>query len=132
MGKRERKLWNKTTTYEMDAASHHLTINVSSTQTLAQCPVCGCASDRVHSCYERTLADLPCGQLTMIWLVQVCKFFCSNSNCPRRIFCERISKVAAPWARKTLRLVEQLQALGLPWGVLPALSWESDWEEPDF
>ena len=102
--------------YEMDAANHHLTINVSSTQTLAQCPVCGCASARVHSCYERTLADLPCGQLTMIWLVQVCKFFCSNSNCPRRIFCERISKVAAPWARKTLRLVEQLQALGLALG----------------
>ncbi|MEM9005310.1 MAG: ISL3 family transposase [Cyanobacteria bacterium P01_F01_bin.86] len=100
----------------MDAASHHLSINVSSTQTVAQCPVCGAYSDRIHSRYERTLADLPCSQFTLMWLVQVCKFFCSNPNCTRRIFCERISKVAAPWARKTVRLMEQLLALGLALG----------------
>ena len=102
--------------YEMDTASHHLSISVSSTQTVAQCPVCGDFSGRIHSRYERTLTDLPCVHFTLIWLVQVCKFFCSNPNCARRIFCERISKVAAPWARKTVRLMEQLLALGLSLG----------------
>ena len=100
----------------MDAASHLLSISVSSTQTVAQCPVCGAYSDRIHSRYERTLADLPCAQFTLIWLVQVCKFFCSNPNCERRIYCERISQVAAPWSRKTVRLMEQLLALGLALG----------------
>ena len=99
--------------YEMDTASQHLTVSVSSTQTIAQCPVCGGSSGRIHSRYERTLTDLSCVHFTLIWLVQVCKFFCPNPKCCRRIFSERLPKVAAPWARKTVRLVEQLQAIGL-------------------
>lgn len=46
----------------------------------------------------------------------VCKFFCPNSECRRRIFTERIPKVAAPWARKTVRQVQQLQEIGLALG----------------
>ncbi len=102
--------------YDMDAASHSLSINVSSTQMIAQCPVCGEFSGRIHSRYERTISDLPFVNFTLIWLVQVCKFFCSNPNCCRRIFSERLPKVAAPWARKTIRLMEQLQAIGLALG----------------
>jgi hypothetical protein len=49
-------------------------------------------------------------------LVQVCKFFCPNSECRRRIFTERIPEVAAPWARKTVRQVQQLQEIGLALG----------------
>ncbi len=44
------------------------------------------------------------------------KFFCDNAACQRRIFTERLSPVAAPWARKTVRLVERLQAIGLALG----------------
>jgi hypothetical protein len=49
-------------------------------------------------------------------LVQVCKFFCPNSDCRRRIFTERLPKVVAPWARKTLQLVQELQSIGLALG----------------
>jgi DNA-binding NarL/FixJ family response regulator len=49
-------------------------------------------------------------------LVQVSKFFCVNPECPRRIFTERFAEVAAPWARKTARLVQRLQKMGLALG----------------
>jgi hypothetical protein len=48
--------------------------------------------------------------------IQVCKFFCLNSDCKRRIFTERIPEIALPWARKTVRQIEHLQAIGLALG----------------
>ena len=102
--------------YEMDLEHQHLALSVSSTQTMAPCPLCGSVAHRVHSRYQRTLADLPCLHFSLSLLVQVCKFFCPNSECRRRIFTERIPEVAAPWARKTLRQVQQLQEIGLALG----------------
>jgi transposase len=52
----------------------------------------------------------------MILVVQVYKFFCDNSKCIRRIFTERISEVVSPWARKTSRLVQRIQTIGLALG----------------
>jgi transposase len=101
---------------EIDTEEHHITVNVSSTQTLVQCPVCGNPTTRIHSRYERTLADLPCVNYSLTLVMQVCKFFCDNANCIRRIFTERIPEVTAPWARKTSRLSQKLQAMGLALG----------------
>ncbi len=103
-------------TYERDDAANRLIIHVASSQLTAQCPVCGCSTHRVHSHYERTLADLPCAQFSLILQVSVRKFFCVNSACLRRIFTERLPLVAAPWARKTVRLVQQLRTVGLALG----------------
>jgi transposase len=102
--------------YEMDAEAGHLIFSVTSTHTTAQCPLCGSPTQRVHSRYERTLADLPCVHFTLTLLVTVSKFFCPNLECHRRIFTERFPAVAAPWARKTARLVKHLQAIGLALG----------------
>lgn len=102
--------------YEIDIESNHLTLSVSSIQTTAQCPLCGGSTRRIHSRYQRTIADLPCLNFSLILLVQVCKFFCPNSECQRRIFTERISEVVAPWARKTVRQVQRLQTIGLALG----------------
>jgi len=44
------------------------------------------------------------------------KFFCDQPTCPCQIFTERLSTVAAPWARRTLRLAERLRACGLALG----------------
>lgn len=48
--------------------------------------------------------------------VQVHKFFCRHKACHRRIFTERLPTVAAPWARRTLRLTQRLAALGVALG----------------
>ena len=82
--------------YELLPSQHQLTLYLTSTQTQAACPVCGQPSHRVHSRYERTLADLPYVAFSLTLIVQVCKFFCSNPDCRRRIFTERLPEVAAP------------------------------------
>jgi transposase len=102
--------------YHLLPGECRLTLNLSSTQTRAACPVCGQPSHRVHSHYTRTLADLPCVAFSLTLIVQVCKFFCSNPDCRRRIFTERLPEVAAPWARKTVRFIQQLQSIGLALG----------------
>jgi transposase len=101
---------------EIDTENHHLTVNVSSTQTLVQCPLCANPTTRIHSRYERTLLDLPCANYSLTLVMQVCKFFCDNSDCIRRVFTERIPEVTKPWARKTGRLGDRLQKIGLALG----------------
>ncbi|KPQ32253.1 MAG: zinc-finger of transposase IS204/IS1001/IS1096/IS1165/Transposase, partial [Phormidesmis priestleyi Ana] len=102
--------------YDLLPSEHRLTLNLRSTQIPAACPLCGQPSHRVHSRYDRTLADLPCVSFSLTLIVQVCKFFCDNPSCRRRIFTERFPEVAAPWARKTQRLVEHLQEIALTAG----------------
>jgi transposase len=101
---------------EIDATCDRLTLNVSSTQVSVPCPLCYCETQRVHSRYERTLVDIPCVNFSLVLVIQVCKFFCDNSDCAHRIFTERIPEVAAPWARKTVRLMQQLQSIALALG----------------
>jgi len=52
----------------------------------------------------------------MTLLLQVRKFFCTNSACQRRIFTERLPQLTLPWARQTCRLTKQLLAIGLALG----------------
>ena len=104
------------TSYEVDLENQQLILSVSSTQTIARCPLCGAFTERVHSRYQRTLTDLPCLHFSLILLLHVCKFFCPNPECHRKIFTERIPDVAAPWARKTVRQVQRLQSIALALG----------------
>jgi zinc-finger of transposase IS204/IS1001/IS1096/IS1165 len=66
--------------YEIDAENHQLTLSVSSTQTLALCPLCFNSTARIHSHYERTLMDLPCVSFRMTLVMQVYKFFWITQN----------------------------------------------------
>ena len=59
---------------------------------------------RVHSRYQRTLADLPWAHLSVRIQLQVRKLFCHTVDCARRIFTERLPDLVAPWARRTSRL----------------------------
>ena len=71
---------------EIDTDNYLVTLSVSSTQILAQCPLCFTSAQRIRSRYERTLADIPCVSFSLTLALQVCKFFCENSACVRRIF----------------------------------------------
>src|SRR5215831_10978010 len=96
----------------MDDTTAQITLRVQSTQTRAPCPLCATPARRIHSDYTRTLADLPWAQYRVFLQLRVRKWFCRNRACPRRIFTERLPTVAAPWARRTLRLAPRLLALG--------------------
>jgi len=97
---------------QVDDITAQITLRVHSTQTHAPCPLCATPARRIHSDYERTLADLPWAQYRVRLQLRVRKWFCRNRACPRRIFTERLPTVAAPWARRTLRLAQRLIALG--------------------
>ena len=92
---------------------HQIEVHMASTQHQALCPVCHQPSARIHSGYERTLRDLNWSDWGVSLRLRVHKFFCDNPLCSRRIFTERLPEVVAPWARRTLRLSEQLKAIGL-------------------
>src|SRR5229473_2337787 len=101
---------------EVDAPTTQITLRVQSTQTSAPCPLCTTPARRIHSDYGRTLADLPWAQYRVRLQLRVRKWLCRNRACQRRIFTERLPTVAAPWARRTLRLAQRLVALGMALG----------------
>jgi transposase len=93
-----------------------LVVAVSATAASAACPHCGTPSDRVHSRYARTLADLPrYGRPTAIRLF-VRRFRCTQPGCPRSIFCERLPGLSDAYARATVRLTEAQCSIGFALG----------------
>ncbi|MDQ2715772.1 MAG: ISL3 family transposase, partial [Chloroflexota bacterium] len=75
------------------------------------CPLCSSPSERAHSQYQRTVADLPCAGLRVTLRLTVRRFFCDNEQCLRQIFTERLPQVLIPHAQMTNRLREALRAL---------------------
>ncbi len=102
--------------WHIDQAAGRLTLRVLSSQSVSQCPLCSHPSSRIHSRYQRTLADLPWAIFSVIVQLKVRKFFCLNGRCRRRIFTERVPDLVAPWARRTQRLAERLTRVGVALG----------------
>jgi transposase len=97
----------------VEQTDSQLTVTVISTRTEATCPGCGCPSDHVHSQYQRTVNDVPCGGRKVVLRLGVRKFFCLQLCCPRKVFAERLPDLVQPWARVSNRLLEELKAMGL-------------------
>lgn len=77
------------------------------------CPVCSAGSGRVHSRYQRRLADLPvAGRLVELCLT-VRRFFCSNTACKTRTFVEQVSGLTRRRARRSEPLRAMLTSIGL-------------------
>ena len=93
-----------------------LCVSLLSTQPFSRCPVCGSVATRIHSSYQRKLADLPRGGQPVRFLLLVRKFFCDAPPCIRKIFTERLFPFVAPWARMTARLFQIVQVIGLATG----------------
>ena len=91
-------------------------LSLISQQPAPECPLCHVAARRLHSRYERTLADLSWAGWTVRLELGVRKLFCDNPDCVRRIFTERLPGVVAPWARRTLRLGKRLTAVAVALG----------------
>ena len=70
----------------------------------------------MHSRYVRRLGDLPWqGRISQFDLLTR-RFRCCASKCPRRIFAERLPKVALPRVRRTARLAEAQHRIALTAG----------------
>ena len=113
---------------EVDTPTTQITLRVRAAQTSAPCPLCATPAQRIHSDYTRTLADLPWAQYRVCLQLRVRKWFCRNRACQRQIFTERLPTIAAPWARRTLRLAQRLIALGVALGGKAGVRLGHAWE----
>jgi transposase len=89
---------------------------VVSTSATATCPHCETPSDRIHSHYRRTVADLPCQQRLLGLRLLVRRFRCMNPACSQHIFCERLPGLLDVRARSTSRLTDAHSAIGFALG----------------
>jgi transposase len=93
-----------------------ITATARTTTPEAACPLCQHTSQRVHSHYSRTLADLPCCGQCVRWIVQVRRFRCLNPECSRKLFTERLPSWAPAYARRTLRQRDALSEVACELG----------------
>src|ERR1051326_7115535 len=89
-----------------------LTVLAQATAPAACCPLCNAPSESIHSCYQRTVADLPSGGCQVVLRLSVRKFYCLNLVCTRQIFTERLPGLVQPWAHRTTRLLTALRTIG--------------------
>jgi transposase len=97
---------------EVEISEEELLLVLKTTEPGCPCPVCGAMTARVQSHYQRTLQDLPWGDLRVRLRLQVRRFYCSQAHCPRRIFTERLPDLAQAYARRTNRLRDALLEVG--------------------
>ncbi len=95
---------------------HSLTLVAAMTAPKAVCPDCHQPSQRRHSGYPRTLADLPWALMPVALVLQVRRFFCDTAGCGRLTFTERLPTVAPLYARTTTRLRHSQAYTGLALG----------------
>ena len=93
-----------------------LTLSLAVQRRSARCPLCHRRSQRIHSRYHRTLADLPISGRRVILFVQMPRFHCPTPACPRQIFAERLPDLAAPFARRSQPLRHTLAQVGFALG----------------
>jgi transposase len=101
---------------QLEASQEGIVLGVRSTAEDGSCPECQTCSSRVHSRYQRTVKDLPVCAIPLTLQLQVRRFFCDNPYCERKTFAEAVPKLVLPFARKTVRLTEQLRQLGFAAG----------------
>ena len=98
-------------------------VTIRATSASSPCPSCGVVSARVHSRYNRRLADLPIVGRRVVLTLKARRFRCEAVLCRRRIFSERFGEdVLKPWARRTARLDQIVHCLALALGGRPAAS----------
>jgi len=79
----------------------------------AACGSCGHGSARVHSRYERRLADTAIGGRRVVLRLRVRRFFCDDHDCAARTFAEQIPGLTSRYARRSPLLHKLLEAIGL-------------------
>jgi transposase len=85
-------------------------VHLHAASLTASCPQCGTAGSRVHSRYQRTVADLAFGGRRLVLKLLVRKWICPEALCPQHIFAERFPALVQRYARMTDRLIKALQS----------------------
>ena len=73
-------------------------------------------SQRVHSRYQRHLADTAAGGQEVVIDLQARRFFCGNGGCAKATFAEQVPGLTTRYGRRTCGLQTVLQAIALALG----------------
>jgi hypothetical protein len=76
-------------------------IEATATSPRAVCPGCGSTCARVHSRYERRLADTGIGGRSALLVLSVRRFFCEPASCPKTTFAEQVPGLTRRYGRHT-------------------------------
>ncbi len=101
---------------QLEVAEAAIGVTMTTTSATAPCPDCGTLATRVHSRYDRTLADLPWAATPVQICLAVRRFFCDQRPCRRVTFTERLPTMAPPYVRRTVRQSAALTQIGLALG----------------
>ncbi len=97
----------------IEVSDQIILVHLYATSPMAPCPQCGTPGSRIHSRYQRTIADVAFGRRHLLLKLLVRKWICREASCAQRIFAERFPGLVRRYARMTDRLVEALQAVGV-------------------
>ena len=97
----------------VDVSAAGIRIRVSPLTQSASCPQCESVSRRIHSRYDRTLADAAIGNRPSRLVLRVRRFLCPSIECSRRTFAEQIEGLTSAYSRRTPLLNEVLERIGL-------------------
>ena len=100
----------------LTTTTERIILDLTATQHAACCPTCASETTRIHSHYQRTVADLPWASLPVQLHLHVRRFLCDNPACARVTFAEPLPEVVARSARRTTRLADEQRQLGLDVG----------------
>jgi transposase len=91
-------------------------IEAATTSTHAACPGCGTRSARVHSRYERRLADTGIGGREVLLRLTVYRFFCDQAECAKETFAEQIPGLTIRYGRHTGPAEQVVQSVAMALG----------------
>ncbi|MGY5061104.1 transposase family protein [Streptomyces sp. 900105755] len=98
---------------EVELGEGHVRIAARAVASQAVCPQCGEASGRVHSGYQRRLADMAVGGRPVVIQLRVRRFRCTRRSCPKSTFAEQITGLTFRHGRRSARLHAVLQVVAL-------------------
>jgi transposase len=91
------------------------------------CQSCSGRSGRVHSRYDRRLADGSVAGQSAVLRLQVRRFFCDTQDCPVGTFAEQVDGLTAKHARRTLLCRKTLEHIGLALAGRAGPAWQPGW-----
>ena len=97
----------------VEQASGGVRIRARPKASSATCRTCGERSTKVHSQYERRLADAAIGGRPAEIRLRVRRFFCLAEDCQAVTFAEQVEGLTSPYARRTPLLRAMLESIGL-------------------
>lgn len=83
-----------------------------------KCPGCRARARRVHSCYERSLAERPLSRRKLLVRLRVRRFFCDRAACGRRTFVEQVGGLSERYRRSSVGLKAWLRQVAIELGGL--------------